>query len=58
MYYVDNKIISDEKAEQIKSKNHQIWNHFWSIPSDQRTRTDWEKLLDIQILVKLPDQSS
>lgn len=39
-------------AAEIDALNEEIWKNFWEIPREKRTKADWEKLLDIQILVK------
>lgn len=39
-------------AAEIDALNEEIWKNFWDIPREKRTKADWEKLLDIQILVK------
>lgn len=52
MYSTANGTVTDAKAAEIDSLNNEIWKNFWSIPREKRTKADWEKLLDIQILVK------
>ena len=52
MYSTANGTVTDAEAAEIDSLNHEIWKNFWSIPREKRTKADWEKLLDIQILVK------
>ena len=52
MYQTTHGPVTDAEAIVIDDLNHQIWKDFWSIPREKRTIADWEKLLDIQILVK------
>lgn len=52
MYQSTHGPITDAEAIAIDELNHQIWEDFWRIPREKRTVADWEKLLDIQILVK------
>lgn len=52
MYSTANGTVTDAQAAEIDSLNNEIWKNFWSIPREKRTKADWEKLLDIQILVK------
>lgn len=52
MYSTANGTVTDAEAAEIDSLNNEIWKNFWSIPREKRTKADWEKLLDIQILVK------
>jgi len=52
MYQTTHGLVTDAEAAVIDEMNHQIWNEFWNIPRDKRTTADWERLLDIQILVK------
>ena len=52
MYSTANGVVTDAEAAEIDSLNKEIWKNFWSIPREKRTKADWEKLLDIQILVK------
>ena len=52
MYSTDSGTVTDAQAAEIDSLNNEIWKKFWSIPREKRTKADWEKLLDIQILVK------
>lgn len=52
MYSTANGVVTDAEAAEIDSLNNEIWKNFWSIPREKRTKADWEKLLDIQILVK------
>ena len=52
MYCTANGVVTDAEAAEIDSLNKEIWKNFWSIPREKRTKADWEKLLDIQILVK------
>lgn len=52
MYQSTHGSITDAEAIAIDELNHQIWEDFWRIPREKRTVADWEKLLDIQILVK------
>ena len=40
------------QAAEIDALNEEIWKNFWEIPREKRTKADWEKLLNIQILVK------
>jgi len=55
MYSTANGTVTDAQAAEIDSLNSEIWKNFWSIPREKRTKADWEKLLDIQILVKRKD---
>lgn len=52
MYSTANGTVTDAEAAEIDFLNNEIWKNFWSIPREKRTKADWEKLLDIQILVK------
>jgi hypothetical protein len=52
MYSTTNGTVTDAQAAEIDSLNNEIWKNFWNIPREKRTKADWEKLLDIQILVK------
>lgn len=52
MYNTANGKVNDDEAAIIENLNHEIWETFWKIPRDKRTREHWEKLFDIQILVK------
>jgi len=52
MYNTANGPVTDAQAAEIETLNNEIWKNFWSIPRDKRTKADWEKLLDIQFLVK------
>lgn len=44
--------VSEAEAEQVTKRNEQVWDAFWAIPADKRTSSDWERLLDIEIMVK------
>lgn len=44
--------VSEAEAEQVAKNNEQVWDAFWAIPADKRTSADWERLLDIEIMVK------
>lgn len=53
-FYGNNKRkVSEAEAEQVTKRNEQVWDEFWSIPADKRTKEDWNRLLDIEILVKV-----
>lgn len=52
MYQTTYGPVTDAQAAEIDELNHKIWKNFWDIPREQRTIADWEKLLDIQFLVK------
>lgn len=52
MYQTTHGPVTDAEAIAIDELNHQIWENFWSIPREKRTAEDWEKLMDIQFLIK------
>lgn len=52
MYQTHHGPVTDAEAAAIDELNHQIWENFWNIPREKRTVEDWEKLQEIQILVK------
>ena len=52
MYQTTHGPVTDAEAIVIDELNHQIWKNFWSISREKRTIADWEKLKEIQILVK------
>lgn len=52
MYNTATGVVTDAQAAEIDALNEKIWKNFWEIPREKRTKADWEKLLDIQILVK------
>lgn len=52
MYSTESGTVTDAQSAEIDSLNNEIWKNFWNIPREKRTKADWEKLLDIQILVK------
>ena len=52
MYQTPHGPVTDAEAIAIDEPNHQIWENFWSIPREKRTAEDWEKLMDIQFLIK------
>ena len=52
MYQTPHGQITDTQAATIDELNHQIWENFWKIPREKRTVEDWEKLQEIQILIK------
>lgn len=52
IYGNNKRKISEAEAEQVAKNNEQVWEAFWSIPADKRTASDWQRLLDIEIMVK------
>ena len=52
MYHTAKGLVSDDQAAKINATNMEIWENFWKIPREKRTKEDWEKLLEIDILVK------
>ena len=52
MYHTAKGLVSDDQAAKINATNMEIWDNFWKIPREKRTKEDWEKLLEIDILVK------
>lgn len=52
MYQTSNGVVTDAQAAEIDALNKDIWDNFWKIPREKRTIADWEKLLEIQVLVK------
>lgn len=53
MFITEKGVVPDALANEIQLKNESAWDNFWKIPRDKRTAADWEKLFDIQIIVKL-----
>lgn len=53
MYTNGKTTFSEARAKEIEERNEKIWNDFWSIPSSERKSSDWSKLLDIEIMVKV-----
>lgn len=52
MYKTATGVVTDAQAAEIDALNEEIWKNFWEIPREKRTKADWEKLLNIQILVR------
>lgn len=52
MYQTPHGPVTDAQAAEIDELNHKIWKNFWDIPREKRTAEDWEKLMDIQFLIK------
>ncbi len=52
MYKTATGVATDAQAAEIDALNEEIWKNFWEIPREKRTKADWEKLFNIQILVR------
>lgn len=50
--HTTNGTVSEAQAAQIVAKNEKIWDEFWAIPAKERTAADWQKLLEVQFMVK------
>ena len=46
-YRCDGKVISGSEAKKIEARNRKTWDAFWSIPREQRTKSDWMSLMGI-----------
>lgn len=52
MYNTAKGVVTNAQAAEIEALNKDIWENFWKIPREKRTLSDWERLLNIQIIVK------